>query len=168
MKPRPVWLGIVLIVVGLAMLFDHLHVLSLSWWLVFWISVTVVSATLVVRNSRRKEGGTFWLTVLFFFGLYKTLRHLGTLEFHESMGFPLLLVFAGIGIAVVVFTYPAKWHLAVPAIALIGIGSAMLLAEFNVLCVDDVRAAVSNYWPYAVILFGAAMLLNSGALKRST
>jgi len=166
-KSHPVWLGIVLIVVGLAMLFDHLQVIPMSGWLVFWVCITALSATMVVRNSRRKEGGTFWFTILFFFGLYKTLRNLGTLDIDASLGFPLLLIFAGIGVAVVVLTYPSRWHLVVPAIALIGTGAAMLLSELGVIPTWDVRAAISNYWPVAVVLFGAAMLLNSGMLKRS-
>jgi hypothetical protein len=167
-KSRPVWFGIVLIVVGLAMLLDHLHILSMSWWLIFWASLTVLSATLVVRNSRHKEGGTFWLTILFFFGLYKTLRNLGALEIDASLGLPLLLIFAGIGVAVVVLTYPSRWHLVIPAVALTATGVAMMLSELNVISTWDVRTAISNYWPVAVVLFGAAMLLNSGVMKKGS
>jgi hypothetical protein len=167
-KPRPVWLGIVLIVVGVAMLLDHFQFLPMSWWLIFWASITVLSATLVVRNSRRKEGGTFWFTILFFFGLYKTLRNLGALEIDASLGFPLLLIFAGIGVAVVVVTYPSRWHLAVPAIALMGAGAAIALAELGVLSTWDVRTAISNYWPAALVLFGAALVINSGIMKKGS
>jgi hypothetical protein len=42
----------------------------------------------------------------------------------------------------------------------------MVLAELDILSAWDVRIAVSNYWPVAVILFGAAMLLNSGGWKK--
>ena len=160
MKSHPVGFGIVLIVVGLAMLLDHLQILAMSWWLIFWASVAAGSAVVLVRNSQRKRGGVFWLTVLFFFALYKTLRLLGALEFHESMGLPLLLVIAGIGLVAVVVTHPVRWHLLVPAVILIGVGGAMVLAELDVLTASDVRSAVNNYWPVAVILFGAAMLLN--------
>ncbi len=166
MKTRPVWLGIVLIVVGVAMLLDHLHFFAMSWWLVFWAAVTVASAVMVFRNSRRREGGVFWLTILFFFALYKTLRQFGALDLREEWGFPVLLVIAGIGIGVVVASHPHRWHLLVPALALIAAGGAMMLAEFNVLSVWDVRNAVSNYWPVAVLLFGVAMLLNGFAWKK--
>jgi hypothetical protein len=148
------------------MLLDHLHILTMSWWLMFWASVAAGSAIVLVRNSQQKRGGVFWLTVLFFFALYKTLRLLGALEFHESMGLPLLVVIAGIGLVVVVVTHPVRWHMLVPAVALIGVGGAMVLAELDVLSAWDVRIAVSNYWPVAVILFGAAMLLNSGGWKK--
>ena len=166
MKTRPVWLGIALIVVGAAMLLDHLHFFALSWWLVFWATVTVVSAVMLIRNARRREGGIFWLTILFFFALYKTLRQMGALEIHEEWGFPLLLVIGGIGIGIVVAAHPQRWHLLVPALALIAAGGAMLLAEFNVLSVWEVRSAVSSYWPVAVLLFGAAMLLNGFGWKK--
>jgi hypothetical protein len=161
-KSRPVGFGIALVVVGLAMLLDHMHVLAMSWWLIFWASVTAGSAVVLVRNSQNKRGGVFWLTVLFFFALYKTLRLLGALDFHESMVFPLLLIIAGVGLVVVVVTHPVRWHLLVPAVLLIGAGGAMVLAEFDVLSASEVRTAIRNYWPVAVILFGAAMLLNSG------
>ena len=166
MKSHPVGFGIVLIVVGLAMLLDHLDILAMSWWLIFWASVAVGSAVVLVRNSRHKQGGVFWLTVLFFFALYKTLRLLGALEFHESMGLPLLMVIAGIGLVAVVVTHPVRWHLLVPAVILIGVGGAMVLAEMDVFTALDVRTAVNNYWPVAVILFGAAMLLNSRGWKK--
>ncbi len=166
MKTRPVWLGIVLIVVGMAMLLDHLHFFALSWWLVFWASVTVVSAVMVIRNSRQRQGGVFWLTILCFFALYKTLRQLGALELHEEWGFPLFLVIAGIGTCVVVAARPKRWHLLVPALALIAAGGAMMLAEFEILSVWDVRSAVNNYWPVAVLLFGVAMLLNGFSWKK--
>jgi hypothetical protein len=165
-KARFSWFGVVLIVVGLAMLLDHLHILTMSWWLIFWVSVAAGSAIVLVRNSHQKQGGVFWLTVLLFFALYKTLRLLGALEFHESMGVPLLLVIAGIGLVAVVLTHPVRWHLLVPAVVLIGVGGAMVLAELDVLSVGDVRTAVKHYWPVAVILFGAAMLLNSGGWKK--
>ncbi len=162
MKSHPVGFGIVLIVVGLAMLLDHLNILAMSWWLIFWASVAAGSAVVLVRNSQQKKGGVFWLTVLFFFALYKTLRLLGALEFHESMGLPLLLVIAGIGLVAIVVTHPVRWHLLVPAVILIGVGGAMVLAELDVITASDVRTAVNNYWPVGVILFGAAMLLNRG------
>jgi hypothetical protein len=165
-KARFSWFGVVLIVVGLAMLLDHMHILTMSWWLIFWASVAAGSAIVLVRNSQQKRGGVFWLTVLFFFAVYKTLRLLGALEFHESMGLPLLLVFAGIGLVAVVATHPVRWHLLVPAVILIGVGGAMALAELNVIAEWDVRTAIRTYWPVAVILFGAAMLLNSGGWKR--
>ena len=161
MKSRSVGFGIVLIVIGLAMLLDHVHIVSMSWWLIFWASVAAGSAVVLVRNSQQKQGGVFWLTVLFFLALYKTLQLLGALEFHESMGLPLLLVITGIGLVVVVVTHPVRWHLLVPAVVLIGVGCAMVLAELDLVSAWEVRSVVNTYWPVGVILFGAAMLLNS-------
>lgn len=166
MKSRPVWFGIVLIVVGLAMLLDHMEILSMSWWLIFWACVTAGSAVVLARSSKSREGGVFWLTVLFFFALYQTLRQLGAMDVHEAIGFPLLLVIAGIGLVVVVVTHPVRWHLLVPAVVLIGVGGAMLLAEYDVITHWAVRNAVNSYWPVALILFGGAMLLNGATKKR--
>jgi hypothetical protein len=165
LKQRPVWFGIVLIVIGVALLLDHIHFLTMSWWFVFWASLVVGSVVLLVRNSRRKEGGIFWLTVLFFFALYKTLQHLGALDIQESIGFPLLLIVAGIGIGVIVAIHPARWHLLIPSLTLIGIGAAILLAEYGVVSEWSVKDLLRTYWPVAVILYGGALLANSGWWK---
>jgi hypothetical protein len=142
------------------MLFDHLHVLAMSWWVLFWVSIVMVSGVALVRNIRARDGAIFWWTVLLFFGVYKTMRALGVVSFHESMGLPLLLFIAGAALVAMVVAQPARWHMLVPAAASLVLGTAMLLAEMDVLAAADVRLAVRNYWPVALILFGAALLLN--------
>jgi hypothetical protein len=166
-KSRPVWFGIVLIVIGTAMLLDHLQILALSWWLVFWACVAVASAVVLVRNSMSKKGGILWPMILFFFALYKTLWHLGALDLQDVLWFPIILIVAGLGFAVLVAIQPARWHLAIPALVLIGVGSAIILSEYGVLSAWDVRYAVRNYWPVALVLFGAAILLNRGTWKKT-
>ena len=160
MKSRPVWFGIILIVVGLAMLFDHLHILAMSWRVLFWACIAVASGVALVRNIRAKDGAIFWWTILLFFGVYKTLRALEVVSFHESMGLPLLLLVAGAALVAMVIAQPARWHMLVPALVCLGLGTAMLLAELDVIAPADVRLAVRNYWPVALVLFGAALLLN--------
>jgi hypothetical protein len=162
LKKKPVWLGIVLIVIGAAMLLDHFRVLTMSWWLIFWASVAVGSLVMLIRNGRKKEGGIFWLTILFFFAVYKTIWHIGAWELDPAIGFPLVLVVAGIGLTVLVGFSPKRWHLLVPGFLLIAVGAAMILSEYDVIQEWQVRSAIQTYWPVALVIFGAALLLNSG------
>ena len=78
----------------------------------------------------------------------------------------MLLVVVGCGFLLSFLRQWREWHLAVPAVAFLGIGGVMLLAEFGYLGRWMVLDAIRQWWPLALVLFGAALLMNRGTARR--
>jgi len=159
-KRGSVWFGSALVLVGALLLFDRFNLFSFRWPGVLWAGVAVLAAVMLVRHFKGGDGAVFWWTVLLLFSGYKLLRAFGIWIPPESIGLPAVLLMAGIGFLVMFLAVPANWHLLVPAVALVGVGTIMLLSEFGLMTEIDARALVKNYWPFALIAFGAALLLN--------
>jgi hypothetical protein len=159
-KRGSVWFGSVLILVGALLLSDRFNLFAFRWPEVLWAGVAVLAGVMLVRHFKGGEGAVFWWTVLLLFAGYKLLRGFGIWYPPESIGLPALLVMAGIGFFVMFLAVPRNWHLLIPALALGGFGTIMLLSELGLMAEVDARAFVKNYWPFALIAFGAALLLN--------
>ena len=102
-------------------------------------------------------------TILFFVGLYLVLEDLHVLLFPGGTLFPLFLVVVGLGFFLALLRQPHEWHLAVPALCFLGVGAVMVLAEIDYLGRWAVLDMIRQWWPLALVLFGAALLLNRGA-----
>jgi hypothetical protein len=159
-RRQPAIWGGVLIVIGTLLLLHRFNVLPFSWWAMVWGGIAVASLMVIVRRVKAKMDGTFWWVMLFGFALYKFVRVTGWMDVPVWYGFPLMLVVAGIAFAVMVVARPKSWHLAVPAVFLIGAGGAMLLAEMGSVDYESVRGVISSYWPVAIITYGGALLLS--------
>ena len=160
MKRGSVWFGSALIIVGALLLLDRFNLLSFRWPAFLWTGVAVLAGVMLVRHFKGGDGAVFWWTVLLLFSVYKLLRGFGIWIPPESIGLPAVLLMAGIGFLVMFIAVPRNWHLLIPAVALGGFGTIMLLSELGVMVETDARAFVKNYWPFALIAFGAALLLN--------
>lgn len=158
-RPPVIW-GIVLVAVGALLLFHRFHILPFGWWALVWGGIAVASLAVIVRRVQAKKDGTFWWVMLFGFALYKLVRETGWVDVPVWYGFPLMLIVGGLAFVVMVVARPKAWHLAVPALCLIGAGTAMLLAEMGSVDYDLVRAAISDYWPFAIIAYGGALILS--------
>jgi hypothetical protein len=158
---------VLLILVGGALLLDRADVLSFGWWSIFWAVIAVAGAHKMYRAILSPaEGGMVMGTVMFFVGLYVVLEDLRLLQLPGGTLFPLFLVVVGFGFLLALLRQPREWHLAVPSIALLGIGGVMVLAEIGYLGRWMVLEAVREWWPLALVLFGAALLFNRGAGRR--
>jgi hypothetical protein len=51
------------------------------------------------------------------------------------------------------------WHLLIPSLLFVGLGAALMLTELKMLYAEQVWHVVKSYWPVALILMGAAMVL---------
>jgi hypothetical protein len=159
-RRQPAIWGGVLIVIGTLLLLHRFNVLPFSWWAMVWGGIAVASLVVIVRRVKEKKDGTFWWVMLFGFALYKFVRVTGWMDVPVWYGFPLMLVVAGLAFALMVVARPKSWHLAVPALFLIGAGGAMLLAEMGSVDYESVREVISSYWPVAMITYGGALLLS--------
>ncbi len=156
-RPPVIW-GSVLIVIGALLLLHRLDVLPFGWWEAVWGAIAIASLLVIIRRVKEKKDGTFWWVMLFGFALYKFARTTGWVDVPVWYGFPLMLILAGLAFVVMVVARPKAWHMAVPALCLIGAGTAMLLAEMGTVEYDVVRSAISDYWPLAIIAYGGALL----------
>ncbi len=160
MKRGSVWFGSALIIVGALLLFDRFNLFSLRWPGVLWAGVALLAGVMLVKHFKGGDGAVFWWTVLLLFSSYKLLRSFGLWSPPESIGLPAVLLMAGIGFLAMFLAVPRNWHLLIPALALGGVGTIMILSDFGLIAEIDARALVKNYWPFALIAFGAALLLN--------
>ncbi len=154
---------VLLIVVGFAMLLDRSGVLAFGWWPILWTVIALLGLFKIYRAFRFPgERGMVWGTTLLCVGLYFVLEDLGVILIPGGALFPAFLAVVGLGFLLAVLRQPREWHLAVPAVVLLGIGSAMFLAETGHIVRWMVIDLVGQWWPAAFVLFGAALLLNRG------
>lgn len=156
-----VWLGSALIIVGALLLLDNIAVVGVSWWLLFWGGLAAASGVVFVRKIRAKQDGSFWWVLLFCFSLYKFLDAAGWIDVPAWYGFPLVLFALAAAFGLQVVARPGDWHMLVPAIVCAAVGIVILLSETGALAQTEARALLASYWPVALLLFGAALLINS-------
>ncbi len=157
------WFGVALIVIGLALLLDRVGILALGWHAVFWGLVIALGLFKIFRGfSVAPAGGRarFWGTELFLLGLYFFLDNTEILEIPGYLVPSFILLAIGLGFVLVFLGNLREWHVLIPAVFSCAFGTLILLAEFEYLSEWDVKMAIRNYWPIALILFGASLLLN--------
>jgi hypothetical protein len=161
MKPRVSWFGVGLVFIGLALLLRKLNVVAMDWPVILWAIVTVVGGAKIVQGySARAHGMAFWGTLLFLVGGYNLLWNIDVLVIRHGLVIPALFLAIGVSFLVMYTVTPKDWHLLVPALVFAGLGAVMGLAEMGYLYRWDVEDAVRTYWPAALILFGASLLLS--------
>ncbi len=168
MKIRLSWFGVALIVIGAALILERLQVLRFTWSEVFWAVLVLVSAIKIVQGfsnsmttqGRRGRGRVFWWTVIGSYSTYQVLRVIGWYDPPDNILFALMMIAIGGGITLMFLSYPRDWHVAIPAVIVLGLGITIYLGEIGTLYRWDIMHVVATYWPVALILFGAGMLLN--------
>jgi hypothetical protein len=161
MKTKFPFFGVLLIVVGCCMLLHRTGMLHFSWPLIFWIFVTVAGAFKLFRGfADPASRGQFWGTIFFGVGLAFVLGELDLFVIPGVLVAPSLLALIGAGFLVKFAAFPREWHLLIPGLLFAGLGSSLLLAELDYLPDWEIAPAVASYWPLALVVFGAALLLN--------
>ena len=168
MKKEFPFFAVLLILVGTLMLLERVDYLEFGWMSILWSALALLGVVKLVRGFRNPSGeGIVWGTVFFFVGTYQLLSEGGVFDLPSGTPFPALLAVIGFEFLLALIRKPREWHLVVPAVILIGLGSAMILAEMGILERWEVIEGIHAWWPAALVLFGAALLLNSGGVRQN-
>lgn len=156
---RP-WFGIGLIAVGAALLLHQFHMLPISWHDVWWGAIFVLGCYLIAKAFVTKGKGMVAGVLAAGIGGYNILTEYTSLYIPHYLVLPSLLILVGVGILLVYFTALSKWHLLVPSLLLIGLGTLIIYSEQGYLDRWELIDFIRTWWPAALVLFGAAMLVN--------
>lgn len=156
------WIGIVLILLGSALLLDRIGVVRFGMQPLLWALLAIFGALRAIEGfGRKKSGRVFWGTFLFLLGVYGVLRYLDVVELRSYWIMPAILVIAGLSMLMMFVSSPQNWHLLIPALLLAGTGSAIILTELGYLSRYDVVESLRLYWPVGIILFGLALVVRN-------
>jgi hypothetical protein len=158
--PKRSLLGVGLIAAGALLLLSRMHVLHFDWHVLFWTALTMLGLYRLVTGFLQKGRGVFFGTVVTAVGAYELLKACDAAYIPPYLVMPGLLILAGVGLLLAFAAAPRRWHLLVPSVILIGIGTVALLAEEGYFSRWEVVDALRTWWPVGLILFGAAVLLN--------
>lgn len=160
------WFGIALIIIGVAMLLDHLDIYNIAFSSIFWPLMMIIGIVTVAGGfSQNRRGKIYWGTVLFLYSLFFLLRSIDTIEIYGYIFLPASFLIFGIGFFMMFLNNLKDWPFLIPAFILTGIGSLFILTEYGYLSQWELWDIVRTYWPVILILFGLAMLLKRYTTK---
>lgn len=153
-------LGILLIVLGVGLILNRLHVLHYGWHTILWISLAAVGLVSVIQAFiTRRRGVVFWGSLLFFVSVAMVVRNLEVLDF-EAWDWPATLsLAAGLSFLMMYFYDPRRFGTLIPVILFGGYGVLYYLWWWDVIDWFNVRNYVHTYWPVLIILWGLSLIL---------
>ena len=167
-KPSISWFGIALVIVGAALLLIRLHVLDIKFSTIFWGVVSVFGLVAVTRGfSSNYRWKIFWGTLMFLFGVFFSLGSAGLIENHGHMFPSAFFLIFGIAFLMMYFNDVHEWLFLVPGLMFAGVGTLLILAEFEYLTHSDIFEAIHLYWPVVLIVVGVAFIFRRKNSRRS-
>jgi hypothetical protein len=152
--------GILLLVVGVALLLEKLDVIEFGWSKILWAAVAVLGAAIVIRSFvQNGRAGIFWGTLLFLYGLFFLLRSLDLIESQVAVFMPATFTILGFGFLMLFVSDPKDWHLLIPSVILLGFGGAFMLAEAGYIHRWEMWETFRTWWPLVLVLVGFSLVL---------
>lgn len=153
-------IGIVLVLLGVALLLDQMEIIAIGGWTLLWVGLGIYGGATVARSfvvrDRRK---VFIGTLLFLAGILFTLRRLDLVAGAAPVIIPAFIVMFGLGFFMLFVFDPHDAHLLIPAVLFVGLGAALMMTELGYWYVRDVWHTIGTYWPLLLVLAGVMMLL---------
>jgi hypothetical protein len=148
--------GLILILIGLAMLAERLSVRLPSWYDLYpFIFILLGLASAYRIRGRGHRDGVFGAVFFLSLGAFFLLRNVDLIPYFHSM--PVFPLAVGLGLVAQFAFVPKNWGVLIPGIALILFGAALILEDFDYWYLYD----VAKYWPLILIAFGIGILLNA-------
>lgn len=151
--------GIILVVLGVGLLLRQMNIIRVDGGSILLFGLIAYGATMVIRSFITDiRQSLFFGSLCFFTGILLLLGNYDLIEHSPYVFVPgFLMVFGLAFLTLFIFNFK-DFHLLVPAVIFIGLGIAFMMTEIGYLYPSDVKEAVRQYWPVAIILFGVLML----------
>ncbi|MDZ7289765.1 MAG: DUF5668 domain-containing protein [candidate division KSB1 bacterium] len=148
--------GLILIMIGLALLANRLHVRLPSWEYIYPFAFVLLGLASAYRiRGRGHCDGVFGTVFFLSLGAFFLLRNFDFIPyFHSWPVFPLAV---GLGLLAEFVFVPSRWGVLIPGFALLLFGLALLFEELEYWYFYDVL----RFWPVILIAFGIGILLNA-------
>lgn len=160
--------GIILVVLGVGLLLRQMHIIRVDGMSMLLFGFVAYGAAMIIRSfvtSIRQS--LFFGSICFFSGVLLILGQYELIEHSAYVYVPGFLMAFGLSF-VMLFLFNFKdFHLLLPAVIFIGLGVAFMMTEIGYLYPSDVKEAIRQYWPAAIILFGILMLFRRKETKAS-
>ena len=151
--------GIVLVVVGVALLLRQMNIIHVDGKTLLLFGLVAYGGAMIVRSFLLDIRQSLFLgSVAFYSGIVLVLGKYGVIESGPSVYVPAFLVAFGLSFLMLFIFDFRDFHLLLPAVIFIGLGAAFMLTEIGLLYPSDVKEAIRQYWPVAIILFGVMLL----------
>ncbi len=154
------FLGVILVIVGLVILLDKIGILSLGWEKVISIISVIYGAYLGYSgfglDSNRK---VFWGSILFFFGIYLFIDSFGFLNPDVHFFWPVVMIVIGLSFFMSFVNRPKDFALLLPAVVLVGIGVLFLLTNLGIIYSFELWENIEKFWPVLLIILGLYFIL---------
>jgi hypothetical protein len=152
--------GIVLLVLGVALLLEKLDVIEFGWSRILWAAIVLVGALITIRAFvQNGRGRVFWGTLLFLYGLFFFLRSLDLVEGGGEVFLPATITILGFAFLMLFVSDPKDWHLLIPSVVLLAFGGAFMLTEVGYFRRWEVWDSIGTWWPVILVLVGLSMIL---------
>jgi hypothetical protein len=148
--------GLILILIGGAMLAERLHVWLPAWEDLYpFIFILLGLASAYRIRGRGYRDGVFGAVFFLSLGVFFLLRNFDVIPYFHS--WPIFLIAIGLGLIAPIAFVPKQWGALIPGVALMLFGVALLFEEFDYWRLYD----IAKYWPLILIACGLGILLNA-------
>jgi hypothetical protein len=152
--------GFFLVLLGVGLLLSRLSIVPYSWGDILWFALAAFGLSLVFNAAmRRKRGGVFTGSMLFFLGALVIARRWLPWEFMPFDWPANIMLLIGASFFVLWLFDPRRLGLLVPVIIFAGIGATYYLWWMDLVDGYTIRHYVRTYWPVLVILMGLGFIL---------
>ncbi len=160
LKRIPVF-GIILVVLGVGLLLRQLRIVHIDGWSMLLIGLIVYGGAMIIRSFvTNVRQSLFFGSLCFYSGIVLMLGKYGFIENTPFTYVPGFLIAFGLSFLMLfIFTF-SEFHLLVPAVIFIGLGTVFMMTEIGFFYPSDIKEAIRTYWPVAIILFGVLMLFS--------
>jgi hypothetical protein len=160
------WFGLVLVLVGVLLLLDRLHVIHTDMSIILWVGLLLLGFLTAVRGfTENRSGRIFWGTLLFLVSVFFLLRTGDLMEVHAHLLPPAFFLMTGISFLMIFINNPREWGVLIPAVTLGTLGVILIMVEYGYLYEWDVWEGIRVYWPVVLILVGLSVLLKPRSRK---
>ncbi len=153
-------LGLFLIGFGLVILLRKFHVIDVRTGELIWPFLAVLGLFMTGRGLvDSRKGKIVGGTVLFLYSIFFLLRSMDRVYVPIDLIVPATFLIFGIVALMLFVNKPGEWYYLVPAVVLLAIGGLVMLSEYGYWYGWEARQFLKTWWPAALVLFGAAMIL---------